>query len=144
MTERPPVPEPVAARLRGICLGLPEAREVEAWTGTAWRVRTRTFAHVVVVADGWPPAYARAMGTLADDGGPTSVLTFRSAGNELEALGHLGPPYFRPPWAPGAVGMVLADDVDDVDWHEVAELVTESYCVMAPPTLAARVDRPGA
>jgi hypothetical protein len=40
--------------------------------------------------------------------------------------------------------MVLADDVDDVDWHEVAELVTESYCVMAPPTLAARVDRPGA
>jgi predicted DNA-binding protein (MmcQ/YjbR family) len=140
MTERPPVPEPVVARLREICLPLPEASEHEAWTGTAWRVRTRTFAHVVVVADGWPPAYLGAMGVLADDGGPTTVLTFRSAGDELEALGNLGPPYFRPPWHPGAVGMVLGGDVD---WGEVTELVTESYCLMAPAALAELVDRPG-
>ena len=127
------------ARLREICLALPETSEVEAWTGTAWRVRTKTFAHVVVVAGGWPPAYARAMGELADQGRSTTVLTFRSAGDELEALGHLGPPYFRPPWHPGAAGMVLADDVD---WGEVTELVTESYCVVAPSRLAERVDRP--
>jgi hypothetical protein len=38
--------------------------------------------------------------------------------------------------------MVLADDVDDVDWHEVAELVTESYCILAPNKLAALVERP--
>lgn len=140
VTDRPPVPDAVVARLREICGALPESREVEAWTGTAWRVRAKTFAHVVVVADGWPPAYARAMGALADDGGPATVLTFRSSGEELEALGHLGPPYFRPPWAPGAVGMVLDDDVD---WREVAELVTDSYCLLAPKKLVALVDRPG-
>jgi hypothetical protein len=29
-----------------------------------------------------------------------------------------------------------------VDWDEVAELVTDSYCLLAPVKLAARVDRP--
>jgi hypothetical protein len=36
--------------------------------------------------------------------------------------------------------MVLTDDTD---WEEIRELVTESYCVMAPKKLAAQVDRPG-
>ena len=30
----------------------------------------------------------------------------------------------------------------DVDWNEVAELLTESYCVQAPKGLAEKVDRP--
>ena len=30
----------------------------------------------------------------------------------------------------------------DVDWAEVTELITESYCVVAPKKLAARIDRP--
>jgi len=29
-----------------------------------------------------------------------------------------------------------------VDWDEVAELLTDSYCVLAPKALAALVDRP--
>jgi hypothetical protein len=29
------------------------------------------------------------------------------------------------------------------DWTEVAELLTESYCVLAPKKLQALVDRPG-
>ena len=29
------------------------------------------------------------------------------------------------------------------DWAEVAELLTESYCVLAPKKLVALVDRPG-
>jgi hypothetical protein len=33
------------------------------------------------------------------------------------------------------MGLVL----DDPDWDEVAELVTESFCVMAPKKLVARV-----
>ncbi|MCW2798958.1 MAG: hypothetical protein JWQ70_430, partial [Aeromicrobium sp.] len=40
------VPPEILDRLRPICLGLPEAYEEPAWTGTRWRVRTRTFAHV--------------------------------------------------------------------------------------------------
>jgi hypothetical protein len=31
---------------------------------------------------------------------------------------------------------------DATDWDEVAELVTESYCIMAPKKLVALVDRP--
>jgi hypothetical protein len=37
------------------------------------------------------------------------------------------------------VGMVLDDDTD---WAEVAELLIESYCLLAPKRLAVRVDRP--
>jgi hypothetical protein len=35
--------------------------------------------------------------------------------------------------------MVLTDDTD---WDEVAELMIESYCVLAPKKLIALVDRP--
>jgi hypothetical protein len=37
------------------------------------------------------------------------------------------------------VGMIIDDGVD---WQEVAELVTESYCIVAPKKLVAQVDRP--
>ena len=30
----------------------------------------------------------------------------------------------------------------DVDWAEVAELITESYCVRAPGALVALIERP--
>jgi len=133
--DRAEVAPEIVASLRSICLGLPDVREEEAWVGTRWRVRTKTFAHVLAIADGWPPAYARAAST----DGPATVLTFRSRGPELEALGAVGPPFFRPVWHPEAVGMVLTDGVD---WDEIAELLTESYCTLAPPSLASRVDRP--
>ena len=37
------------------------------------------------------------------------------------------------------MGMVLDGDTD---WDEVRELVTESFCVLAPKMLIARIDRP--
>ena len=129
------VPARVVARLQSICDQLPESRQEAAWTGTRWRIGKQTFAHVVVIADGWPPAYARAAGT----DGPAVVLTFQSSGEELQALSNVGHPYFRPPWRPGIVAMFVADDTD---WIEVAELVTESYCLLAPQRLVARVARP--
>ncbi len=61
------------------------------------------------------------------------MLTFRATGDELLALTHAGPPFYKPPWSPTIVGMVL--DVD-TDWTEVAELVTESYRACAPQKLA--------
>ena len=134
MAERPDVPSETVAALRGVCLGLPDAYEEQAWVGTRWRIRTRTFAHVLMVDSGWPPAYARAAG--AD--GPISVLTFRSSGAELDALTNAGPPFFKPVWFPDIVGMVLDADVD---WDEVAELVTESYCALAPKKLVELVER---
>jgi hypothetical protein len=142
MPDRAEVPPAFVARLGAMCRALPEVVEEPAWIGTRWRIRTRTFATVVMVDAGWPPVYAREAGT----DGPAVVLTFRSSGPELEALGHVGPPFFRPPWAPGAVGMVLDADPDAgaTDWDEIAELVTESYCLLAPRRLAESVRRPDA
>ncbi len=68
-----------------------------------------------------------------------TVVTFRSSGPELEVLRLAGHPFFKPGWGANVVGMVLEAGVD---WEEVAELVTESYCIMAPKKLAERVDRP--
>jgi hypothetical protein len=114
---------------------LPETREEAAWVGTRWRVRTKTFAHVLTIDAGWPPAYARAAAT----DGPATVLMFRSTGAELAALRDGGPPFFAPPWRADEVGLLIGDDVD---WAEIRELLTESYCVQAPAKLAALVDRP--
>ncbi|WP_200956839.1 MmcQ/YjbR family DNA-binding protein [Phycicoccus sp. Root563] len=64
------------------------------------------------------------------------MLTFRSSGDELAALSNAGPPFYKPPWSPTVVGMVLDKDTD---WDEVAELVTESYSCCAPQTLRRRL-----
>jgi YjbR len=125
----------ILGELRRICLPLPEVHEEPAWVGTRWRIRTRTFAHVLTIAQGWPPAYARAAATH----GPATVLTFRSSDAELEALRGAGHPFFAPRWRTDEVGVLLDADVD---WREVAELLTESYCLLAPKTLQALVDRP--
>jgi hypothetical protein len=134
VTEHAEVSPGIVTALRSVCLALPEAYEEKAWVGTRWRIRKRTFAHVLTIESGWPPAYARAAG--AD--GPITVMTFRSSGPELDALGNAGHPFFRPGWWPDIVGMVLDADVD---WAEVAELVTESYRVLAPKKLVELVDR---
>ena len=106
--------------LRRICSDLPDVVEEEAWVGTRWRVRGRTFAHVLDIADGWPPAYARASGT----DGPVTVVMFRSSPPDLDALRAGGPPFFAPPWRADEVGLVLGPEVD---WTEVAELVADSH-----------------
>jgi hypothetical protein len=132
--ERAEVATEVVERLGAIALALPEAREEDAWVGTRWRIRTATFAHVVAVADGWPPAYAAAVACA----GPATVLTFRADVDEVAALSAIGPPFFKPVWFRDIVGMALDDDTD---WREVEELVTESYCLLAPKRLVALVRR---
>lgn len=124
MTDYADVPAGFLAELRSVCASLPESVEEQAWAGTRWRIRTRTFAHVL---------------TLDAPAGPTTVMTFRSADPELEALRGAGHPFFQPGWGTNTVGMVLEDGTD---WGEVAELLTESYCILAPRKLVAQVDRP--
>lgn len=118
------VPEDVTARLAVICLSLPDAYERAAWVGTRWMVRNKTFAHVL---------------GIEFDGEPFVVLSFRSAGEELEVLRNLGHPYVPLGWGRDAMGLVIDDGTD---WDEVRELVVESFCVMAPKKHAALVDRP--
>lgn len=136
MTGPADVPPEILDRLRPICLGLPETYEEPAWVGTRWRIRKRTFAHVLTADPDHQMAYAHAARTDR----PTCMLTFRSPGDEIDALVTSGYPFFKPGWGPDVVGMVL--DERSVDWDEVGELLTESYCVLAPKKLAAQVDRP--
>ncbi len=135
MRTSPDVPTETVARLRAICLALPETYEEQAWVGTRWRIRKRTFAHVLTIEAGWPPAYARAAAT----DGPCTVLTFRSTAQEIAEFRDLGHPFFLARWGRDDVGIVLGADTD---WGEVEELLTESYCNLAPKRLVEMVERP--
>jgi hypothetical protein len=121
MPERPDVPLAWVERLRAL-LDFPQCEEQVAWTGVAWRVGSATVAHVF--------------------GGEDQLfrITFRAEPDEVMAFEHLGGPYFRGSWGRNVVGIVLDEDTD---WDELAELLTDSYCIQAPATLAAQVSRPG-
>ena len=99
-------------------------RSTQAWAGRRWSVRRKTFAHVL---------------TVEGPGEPTTVLTFRSSGAELGVLHSR-----RAPVLPARMGHQHRGDGagHDTDWDEVAELMTESYCVQAPKKLVALVERP--
>ena len=53
MTEYAEVPPEIVAKIRSVCVALPEAYEEQAWVGVRWRIRERTFAHVLVLDSGW-------------------------------------------------------------------------------------------
>ena len=130
-------PDADVVRRRGaVALGLPETREEDAWTGVRWRVRQQTFAHVMVAQPGYESSYR----DLTGDPAVRTVLTFHAAGDELLALTHAGAPFYKPPWSPTVVGMVLDETTD---WTEVTELVTESYRLRAPQRLVRALDGRG-
>lgn len=117
----------VLGRVRQRCLTLPEAWEEQAWVGRRFLVRKRNFAHVFAMCD--------AAGAM------TTLLAVRSPEEERDALVASGHPFFLLGWGRDAVGMVLDDRTD---WDEVREMVTESFCVLAPKKLVALVERPDA
>jgi hypothetical protein len=123
------VPATIVARLRPICLALPEAHEEMAWVGVRWRIRKHTFAHVLMINAGWPPAYAKAAGT----DGPACVLTFRSLLPDINDLAFRKAPFFKPVWWPDIAGMMLDDNSD---WNDVRKLLAASYRMLAPKRLA--------
>ena len=107
-------------RLDKIITRFPEARQERAWVGVCWRVRRATIAHVF--------------------GGEDQLfrITFRADAGEVLAFEHLGPPHFRASWGVNVVGLLLDRSTD---WNELGELLTDSYCLQAPPLLAERVRR---
>lgn len=119
--DRPEVPEEWVRRLDAVCSALPRCRLEDAWVGVRWRVGSATVAHVF--------------------GGEDQLfrITFRAEPDEVMAFRHLGDPYFKAEWGGNVVGLVLDEDTD---WQELAELLTDSYCLQAPDDLVAQVDRP--
>jgi len=130
-----PEPDPrCVARVAEVALRLPGVREEDAWTGVRWRVRQRTFAHVVALH------HTDAVERLGiTDGRTVTVVTLRSAGEERAALAAMGSPYLAS-WADDVVAVVLDDATD---WTEVGELVAESYRLLAPARLVRELDDPG-
>lgn len=101
-------------------------------------MRKKTFAHVFDVDADSPPSIRK---VEAVTGLPATVVSFRSAGQELAALRDAGYPFCYVGF--GRDAMAVALDAD-TDWDEVRELITESYCLLAPQKLLALVDRPDA
>jgi predicted DNA-binding protein (MmcQ/YjbR family) len=111
-----------AARLREICLGLPEAVEKPfgGHTAPAFRIRDKLFV------------------MTSEDG---QTMTFKAGPGTQEALVAADPDRFFVPAYVGARGWVGARLDVDQDWDEIAELIEESYRMIAPRRLAALLDQ---
>lgn len=107
--------------MNAICAALPEVHEGYSPNGRSWLIRKNHFCQVF---------------TVDDRGGPKGIMIFRSEPPEFDALVHVGHPFFKPGWGAKVIGMVLDDELD---WDEITELVTDSYCIQAPKRLAAQV-----
>jgi len=109
------------ARLRDICLSLPEASE-RAFGGHAapsFRVRDKLFL------------------MTSEDG---RSMTFKAAPGVQEALVRAAPRRFFVPAYVGGKGWVGAWLDVGPDWQEIAELVEDSYRMIAPRRLSAQLD----
>ena len=120
------VPEGIVRRLRLAVAHLPETVEEHPRADVRWRIRGQTMANVQTV--------------VQPDGRLLTAVTFHSRGEEHDALLAIGHPYYRG-WGPGLLALVLTDDDRTTDWDEVRELLTESYRLLAPKKLIARLDR---
>ena len=117
------VPAAVLERLRAFAATLPESEEAQAWVGTYFRIRRKNFVHVLAIDH--------------PDFGPQTLLILRADPDERAVLLKIGQPYFQPGWGANTLGVVINDHTD---WDEIAELVTESYRVLAPKKLASLLD----
>jgi predicted DNA-binding protein (MmcQ/YjbR family) len=101
----------VIARLRRICLALPEAEERETWETPTFRVRDKIFC---LVAAGGGACWVKA---------PPGVAAML-----IEAAPER---FFRPPYLghKGWIGITLGRGTD---WEEVAALVARSHGLVAP------------
>src|SRR5687768_13706584 len=119
-------PSPLA-RLRKLCLALPEAHEVVAWGEPTFRVRNKVFA-----------MYASADNHHGK--GRAGVWCKSTHANQDLLVRAFPDRYFVPPYAgpSGWVGVYLDAKPD---WDAVAELLADGYRMIAPKRLIADLDR---
>ncbi|HXE57414.1 MAG TPA: MmcQ/YjbR family DNA-binding protein [Gemmatimonadales bacterium] len=114
------------ARLRKICLALPEAHEVEAWGEPTFRVRNKLFA----------------MYASPDNhhGGGRPAVWCKAAPGNQELMVRAEPErYFVPPYV-GPSGWIGVWLDRGVDWGTVADLTRDSYRLVAPKKLVAELE----
>ena len=112
-------------RLRKLCLALPDAHEKETWGEATFRVRNKMFA-------------MHASAASHHGGGRAAVWCKAVASNQEFMVRDAPRRFFVPPYVgpSGWVGVYLDGDVD---WPELADLLRDSYCLIAPKRLVARV-----
>jgi hypothetical protein len=133
-----PVPQAITDKLGEICLVLPEVSEEEAWVGRRWMVRKKNFAQVLMIANGYPPAYAR-VAKVSKTSAPLCLLTFGCFNPATADPRFTSKPYLLPGWWPNIVGKLIDDQTD---WRQVALHIQESYCCLAPKRLSAQAGKP--
>jgi hypothetical protein len=110
------------ARLRRLCLALPEAHEVEAWGEPTFRVKNKLFAMFA-----GPDNHHGA--------GRPAVWCKAAPGNQELMIAAAPDRFFRPPYV-GPSGWVGRWLDGRVDWAEVDGLLRDSYSLVAPRRLA--------
>jgi len=114
------------ARTRDICLGFPEAHEVEAWGAPTYRVNNKVFAMYI------PPDNHHHVGRPA--------VWICSTHVEQDLVVRARPTlYFKPPYV-GPSGWIGAYLDGKPPWMEIIELLREGYRRRAPKKLAALLD----
>ena len=116
----------LTARLRALCLALPEVTERPSHGAPAWFVRDqRSFAQL------WADGH---------HGDAFPHLWCAGLPGAQEALTGSAPDrFFRPPYV-GHRGWIGVRLDRDADWAEIAELCQDAYRVIAPARLAAQLD----
>lgn len=110
-------------RLRKLCLALPEASEKETWGHPTWRVRDRIFA----------------MQTENVEDTRSSLWCKAPDGAQGALVGADGDRFFVPPYL-GHKGWIGVHLDGALDWDELADLIEQSYRLIAPKRLAATLD----
>ena len=121
--EEPDVPEAVFERIHDVCAALPETTLRSDRLAHAFEIRRKPFAWLFAA----PDEASRSVVGLVVDADP----------DERTALLAGGHPYFSAASNEKRLGIVLDDDTD---WDEVAELITESYRLLAPKKLSKILD----
>lgn len=114
---------PSLTRVRTICLGLPEAHEVEAWGDPTFRVRNKIFA-AHKIGDGRESLWCKA------------DQFERDALVEAQPNAFYIPPYVGPK---GWIGIRLG--APNLDWKLVTDLIRQSFRLIAPKRLAASLGK---
>jgi predicted DNA-binding protein (MmcQ/YjbR family) len=119
---QPGADDPIA-RIRALCLALPEAVEQPFGGHTAPSFRVGGKLFVMTSEDG-------------------ATMTFKAPPGVQQALVGSDAARFFVPAHVGHKGWVGARLDVEHDWEEVAELIEDSYRLIAPKRLSDRLDRP--
>lgn len=122
----PNSPEVALKRMQAIVARLPDVERSDNPPGCYFLIRRKIFAQIATVID--------------HRGSPVTMVALRPDPGERAVLLAHGPPYIsRGPWDDRLGRIAVLIDAT-TDWDEIAELVTDSYRLIAPKKLIAQID----